>query len=601
MKINAANPPNATVGTAYSYQFTSTGGIGEKTYTVTDPSSLPAGLTLSENGTLSGIPTVVGTSQFTITATDSATPIASTSSATVNLTISEAPLQINTANPPNPTLRTAYSYTFTSTGGIGTKTYAVTEGSLPSRLKLSTDGTLSGIPTTIGGGTFTITVTDSATPIASTSSATVNLAVLVANSSGGSSSGSGSGSSGSSASSSSSDSGSGQVTATAIATDGTSAHAAIQIPVQITTESNGTKTGKVELDKDAAKEIVDSIIKQGGDTAIITVPDTKDNLASITASIPTGAINTFVDSGKKLELETPNGGVILSNQNMKDYANASNQALYFTITPVKDAITQIETDIRTVELQLQQVEQEITLQLLQRQPDMSALQQQQQQLQQQLDQLHELQKLQQPSSQSAGPENGIINETKERISVLQGTIKNNSLRVGSSVDIESNMPKGISVGVRIPMGSVTSPAQEAELKKDSASYAIFAEHSAEDVESLLINKIAIKNMAAIAEGNTTRFSRFTIIKLSEETTSVGTWENDEQGWKYTKNGEPVTGWNQIGGSWYLMDSTGIMQTGWKQVNGEWYYLNSDGTMASNTVIDGYKLDENGNMLYDQNL
>ena len=50
-----------------------------------------------------------------------------------------------------------------------------------------------------------------------------------------------------------------------------------------------------------------------------------------------------------------------------------------------------------------------------------------------------------------------------------------------------------------------------------------------------------------------------------------------------------------------MDSTGIMQTGWKQVNGEWYYLNSDGTMASNAVIDGYKLDENGDMLYDQNL
>ena len=113
------------------------------------------------------------------------------------------------------------------------------------------------------------------------------------------------------------------------------------------------------------------------------------------------------------------------------------------------------------------------------------------------------------------------------------------------MDIESNMPHGESVGIRIPMGSVTSPAQEAEIKKDSASYAIIADHSLGDIESLLINKISIKNMAAIAEGNTNCFSRFTIIRLSQETTSVGTWENDEQGWKYTKNGEPVTGWNQL--------------------------------------------------------
>jgi hypothetical protein len=38
-----------------------------------------------------------------------------------------------------------------------------------------------------------------------------------------------------------------------------------------------------------------------------------------------------------------------------------------------------------------------------------------------------------------------------------------------------------------------------------------------------------------------------------------------------------------------------MQTGWKQINGNWYYLNSDGAMASNTTVDGYYLSSNGVM------
>jgi len=42
-----------------------------------------------------------------------------------------------------------------------------------------------------------------------------------------------------------------------------------------------------------------------------------------------------------------------------------------------------------------------------------------------------------------------------------------------------------------------------------------------------------------------------------------------------------------------MDSLGNMQIGWELSNWEWYYLYSDGAMASNTVIDGYKLDGNG--------
>jgi uncharacterized repeat protein (TIGR02543 family) len=105
-------------------------------------------------------------------------------------------------------------------------------------------------------------------------------------------------------------------------------------------------------------------------------------------------------------------------------------------------------------------------------------------------------------------------------------------------------------------------------------------------------------------------------KLSnnELTTIINGWKNNNDNtWIYNENGKPVSDWKQVDGAWYLMDSFGIMQTGWKQtngdwyflkdngamatgwvqINGKWYYLYNNGVMATNTVIDGYKLSENG--------
>jgi hypothetical protein len=48
----------------------------------------------------------------------------------------------------------------TVTGGSGTFTYAVTTGTLPTGLTLTTGGVLSGTPTVAGSYTFTITATN---------------------------------------------------------------------------------------------------------------------------------------------------------------------------------------------------------------------------------------------------------------------------------------------------------------------------------------------------------------------------------------------------------------------------------------------------------
>jgi hypothetical protein len=61
--------PNGTIGLAYTQTLTASGGTGPYAFTVTT-GALPAGLTLSPAGILSGTPTTAGTSTFTIRATD---------------------------------------------------------------------------------------------------------------------------------------------------------------------------------------------------------------------------------------------------------------------------------------------------------------------------------------------------------------------------------------------------------------------------------------------------------------------------------------------------------------------------------------------------
>jgi hypothetical protein len=58
------------------------------------------------------------------------------------------------------TAGTAYSNTLTQTGALGTPSFAVTSGALPTGLTLSTAGAISGTPTTTGTFNFDVTVSD---------------------------------------------------------------------------------------------------------------------------------------------------------------------------------------------------------------------------------------------------------------------------------------------------------------------------------------------------------------------------------------------------------------------------------------------------------
>jgi hypothetical protein len=160
--FSAQGPPgSATVGTLYSYVFAA---LAEPPLTFSLGSgTLPPGVRFSPTGTLSGVPTSVGTYSYSITVTD---PAGSATTASHTITVapgSPAGYPIFTAQgaPGAGTINASYSYTFTATGASPV-TFALGTGSLPPGLNISTGGTLSGVPTTTGAYTYTIVATDTA-------------------------------------------------------------------------------------------------------------------------------------------------------------------------------------------------------------------------------------------------------------------------------------------------------------------------------------------------------------------------------------------------------------------------------------------------------
>jgi hypothetical protein len=161
ISLSPSTLPAATQNTAYSQTLTASGGTAGYAYAVTS-GALPSGVTLSSSGALSGTPTVSGNFSFTITATDSSTgtgPYAG--SASYTLTVAAGPPTITTASVSGGQVGVAYSQTITASGGAGGYSFAVTSGSLPGGLSLSSGGLISGTPTAGGSYTFTVTVTDS--------------------------------------------------------------------------------------------------------------------------------------------------------------------------------------------------------------------------------------------------------------------------------------------------------------------------------------------------------------------------------------------------------------------------------------------------------
>jgi len=161
--------PPGTVGVAYSQTITGSGGTAPYTFAVTS-GELPPGLTLTPAGVLAGTPTRGNTFTFTIRGTDANGCFASL---VYTIIVGAAPpppapvpppgcpvITVNPTTVPNGTVGTAYTQTFTGSGGTGAYSFGVTSGTLPAGLVLTAAGVLAGTPSTGGTSTFTIRGTD---------------------------------------------------------------------------------------------------------------------------------------------------------------------------------------------------------------------------------------------------------------------------------------------------------------------------------------------------------------------------------------------------------------------------------------------------------
>jgi large repetitive protein len=171
--LNFPAPPAGWTHTVYGDTLTESGGTAPFTWSVSS-GSLPAGISLSADGNLSGTPTATGTSSFTVQVTD-----ANSQSATeaTSITVS-AGVSTTFAAPPGAVVNTAYTDTLTATGGSTPYTWSVNAGSLPPGITLTSAGVLAGTPTTAGSYTFTVNVIDANNGIATTSITLVVAATL---------------------------------------------------------------------------------------------------------------------------------------------------------------------------------------------------------------------------------------------------------------------------------------------------------------------------------------------------------------------------------------------------------------------------------------
>ena len=154
-----------TVCAPLDVTLTPTGGTAPYTNIQVTGSTLPAGLSISSSGVLSGTATAGGIFAFTVTATDSSTGSGPyTGSLTYTLDVAPPNLVFTPATLPNVQVGVPVTQTISVSGGTAPySNITLASGNLPVGLTLSSAGVLSGTPTADGTFNFTLAATDSST------------------------------------------------------------------------------------------------------------------------------------------------------------------------------------------------------------------------------------------------------------------------------------------------------------------------------------------------------------------------------------------------------------------------------------------------------
>ncbi|MFL6172274.1 MAG: putative Ig domain-containing protein [Marmoricola sp.] len=155
--------PDPVAGEPYTANLTASGGTAPYHWSMTS-GTLPAGLSMSPSGQISGTPTSTGYWSFTVKATDSAPKTANDSR---SFPLHVVDVAVTTATLPGGFVNKAYSATLKATGRATPYTWSLVSGTLPSGVKLSTGGVISGTPTVTGSFDIVAQVKDNAGNLAS--------------------------------------------------------------------------------------------------------------------------------------------------------------------------------------------------------------------------------------------------------------------------------------------------------------------------------------------------------------------------------------------------------------------------------------------------
>ncbi len=142
LNITSTTVNDGVVGVAYSQTVAATGGKGTRTFSIS-AGALPAGLTLSAAGAITGTPAgPAGTTNFTVSVSDTAKqPATDTQALSIDVV---DPLVITTTTLPATTVGAAYSAAIVVTGGTTAYAFGIGPGSLPSGLGIGADGVIAG-------------------------------------------------------------------------------------------------------------------------------------------------------------------------------------------------------------------------------------------------------------------------------------------------------------------------------------------------------------------------------------------------------------------------------------------------------------------------